>query len=256
MKIRRIAELLSRGLVFKRRIKVKNRYIPIYVTPDAQLKYFKFGKNPFDSDLIQIAENFLKKESTVWDIGGNIGVFTFAASEIAVKGKVICVEADIWLASIINRSKRLKHHRNKDISIVPAAISDKNSIAKFLIAERGRASNSMAEAGGRSEMGGTREINYVPTLTLDNLLDTFGKPDFVKIDIEGAELMALKGASNVIQKSRPVFYIEVGKEVSDEVFEIFRMNKYNAYDLNGAAIVKRSFANVFFVPVELGYNYN
>jgi FkbM family methyltransferase len=253
--IRRIVELLSRGLVLKRRIKVNNRYVPIFVTPDAQLKYLKFGKNAFDSDLILIAETFLKKESIVWDIGGNIGIFTFAAAEIASNGKVVCVEADIWLASIIIRSKKLKHYSGKNISVVPAAISDKSSITNFLIAERGRASNALEITGGHSQMGGIREINYVPTVTLDCLLETFGIPDFVKIDIEGAELLAINGASVLLKSGRPIFYIEVGAEVSKQVFEVFIKNNYMPCDFTGNQVDPGSFANVFFIPQEK-YSFN
>jgi FkbM family methyltransferase len=251
--IRRLVELLSRGLILKRCISVNNRLIPLYITPDAQLKYLKLGKNAFDSDLIKIAEKFLQKESNVWDIGGNVGIFTFAASEIACNGKILCVEADIWLASIIIRSKRLKHHRAKNISIIPGAISDKNSISKFLIAERGRASNSLAISKGRSQMGGIRDVLYVPTITLDCLFEKFGKPDFIKIDIEGAELMALSGASNILINARPIFYIEVGEEVSKEVFDIFNKNKYRAYDFDGHYVKSSLFANLFFIPEEKGF---
>jgi len=247
---RRIIELLSRGIIIRRKIKVNDHNIPIYITPDAQLKYLKLGKNAFDSDLINIAKKFLQKGSNVWDIGGNVGIFTFAASEIATDGKILCVEADIWLASIIMKSKRLKQNIAKDISILPAAISNNNSIAQFLISQKGRAYNSLADSKGRLQMGGIREINYVPTLTLDSLLEVFDKPDFVKIDIEGAELLALQGASNLIANIRPMFYIEIGEDVSKEVFELFNKNNYKAFDYNGLTKSAGSFDNVFFVPSE------
>jgi FkbM family methyltransferase len=38
------------------------------------------------------------------------------------------------------------------------------------------------------------------------------RPDFVKVDVEGAELLVLEGAHEMISQVRPVFYIEVGKE--------------------------------------------
>ena len=104
--IRKTLELLSRGRVLKRKLKVGRINIPIYISPDAQLKYLKFGKGGFDSDLVKIAQKFLNTHSNVWDIGGNVGTFTFSSSEIARNGQILCVEQDVWLESVINKTKQ------------------------------------------------------------------------------------------------------------------------------------------------------
>jgi Methyltransferase FkbM domain len=130
-----------------------------------------------------------------------------------------------------------------------------NSVASFVVAARGRASNALETASGsRSEMGGVREKQFVPTLTMDTLLKSFPNPDFIKIDIEGAEYMAIQSATEVINNVRPIFYIEVGHEVSHQIFEIFHQAKYTAFDKEGKPLSSNSlfdaFFNVFFVPEE------
>ena len=149
-----------------------------------------------------------------------------------------------------NKTKQLNHYCKRNISVLPAAISDKNSIAKLCIAERGRASNALLEAKGRSQMGGVREINLVPTFTLDTLLTSFDKPNFVKIDIEGAELLAIEGATNLIKNVRPIFYIEVGREHSREIFKCFIDNGYKTCDFEGNKVKPGKYANVFFIPLD------
>ncbi len=206
--IRTALEHLSRGKVIKRYMIVKGIRTPLLVTPDAQIKLLKPGANAFDKDLIRIAERFLKEKSNVWDIGANVGVFTFAAAAVANKGMILSVEADTWLTGILRRSAQLKENNEKDIRVLPVAISEMNSVASFMIAKRGRASNALEVVGGRSQMGGVREKQYVPTLTIDTLLGSFPEPDFIKIDVEGAELLALKGASKVISSIRPVFTLK------------------------------------------------
>lgn len=248
--IRRTAERLSRGKIIKRHIFVGGRKVSLFVSPDAQLKYFKFWRNAFDADLVWLAENFLEEDSNVWDIGANVGVFTFASSAVAHKGTILSVEADIWLADILRRSAMLKENRNADIRILPAAISDNNSLASFLIAMRGRACNALEEAGGRSKMGGVRERQYVPTLTLDTISSSVPKPDFIKIDVESAELMVLRGAINVISSMRPVFYIEVSDNVADEVMRLFHENKYLAFDIQTGAEINQCMSNYLFIPEE------
>ena len=248
--LRSFIERLSRGKTFKKYIIVNGIKTPLFVTPDAQLKFLKIWDNKFDIDLIRIAERCLKPESNVWDIGANVGVFTFSAAVVANKGYVLSVEADIWLASIIQKSTKLKGNRNKDIRVLPAAISEFNSVQSFLIAKRGRASNALEIAYGSSQAGGVREKLYVPTLTLDNLSNFFPKPDFIKIDIEGAELLALNGGNKVITSIRPVFYIEVGKHTSNEIQRIFTKESYRLFDGVTFNPINICAYNTLFVPDE------
>jgi FkbM family methyltransferase len=248
--IRFAVELLSRGKVLKRHISVNGIKTPILITPDSQLKYLKLGKNPFDRDLINIAERFLSPDSNVWDIGANVGVFTIAAASVANKGSVLSVEPDIWLAGLIQRTANLTGNKKKDIRVLPAAISEYNSVATLIIAKRGRASNRLGGTSGKSQMGGIRNTQYVPTITIDNLLKFFPKPDFIKIDVEGAELLAIRGAAEVISSVRPIFYIEVRKRYSSEIKKFFRTEKYRLFDGESYVPIKNCTFNTFFVPEE------
>jgi len=249
--VRKIVERLSRNKLIKRKILVDGTTIPIFVSPDAQLKYLKPGIGAFDRDLIEIAEKYLTADSNVWDIGANVGVFTFAAASVARKGSVVSVEADIWLANILRKTANSKEYANSHICVIPAAVSRENSVASFVVAARGRASNALETAAGlRSQMGGVREKQFVPTLTMDTLLESFPSPDFIKIDIEGAEYMAVQSATKIINKVRPTFYIEVGAEVAHKVFEVFQKAKYAAFDQMGNTLSEDMAFNVFFVPEE------
>ena len=248
--LRTIIERVTRETLFRRTITVSGRSTPIFVSPDAQLKYLKPGNKAFDRDLIQIAERFLVSDSNVWDIGANVGVFTFASAVMAPKGTMVAVEADTWLASALRKSAHLDHYKDSDIRVLPAAISDADGTAKFNIASRGRASNALERAGGRSEMGGIREHQYVPTLRLDTLLSSMPKPDFIKIDVEGGELMVINGASRIISEIRPVFYIEVGNDVSREMTSLFRSQEYLAVSPDGTVVDQICSSNTFFIPKE------
>lgn len=249
MNIRTIAERMARGRAFKRSFKVGGVALPIFISPDAQLKYMKVGPNAFDADLILIAEKMLKEDSVIWDIGANVGVFTFAAAAIATRGTVVSIEADIWLAGLLRKTMRLDSYAAKDIRIVPVAISDNCGISGFNVAMRGRASNSLDSVDARISQGGVRETQYVPTLTLDTLCAMMPKPDFVKIDVEGAESLVIKGANNIIDSVRPVFYMELGSE-SEEIIERFKDARYFCKEVEGGEVCSNRLNNVFFVPIE------
>ena len=104
--LRTITERLTRGMILKRRMIVNGKNCTLLISPDAQLKYLKFGRGAFDQDLIGIAEKYVHSKSNVWDIGANVGVFTFASASIATEGAVLSVEADIWLAGILRKTGR------------------------------------------------------------------------------------------------------------------------------------------------------
>lgn len=248
--LRTIIERLTRGVILKRRMTVNGKNCTLLISPDAQLKYLKFGRGAFDQDLIAIAEKYVHSKSNVWDIGANVGVFTFASASIAKEGTVLSVEADIWLAGILRKTALLREYSNRNIIILPTAVSNKNSTETFLIARRGRASNALQNAGGRSQMGGVREKQYVPTKTLDSLLEDIVAPDFVKIDIEGAEYIALQGATTLLHEIRPLFYIETGANVSGQILDLFHKANYGAFDRQGKPLKEKCDVNTFFIPKE------
>jgi FkbM family methyltransferase len=231
--LRTVVERLARGKVIKRRLPKQFGSRPFYITPDAQLKYLKFGNSAFDSDLLQLAQTYLKKDSKVWDIGANVGVFTFAAASIATAGQVLAVEPDIWLAEILRRSCAIDANQELDVQVLPSAIADINGVSTFLIAQRGRANNSLETVGGRSQMGGIRTKILVPTLTLDTLLESCFLPDFVKIDCEGAEFIALSGGHRLLKEIRPIFYVEVGDNLSESVAALFLKYNYRIFQGSG-----------------------
>jgi len=242
--IRKILEKLGRNIILKRRLPKKFGNVPIYITPDSQLRYLKINKyNAFGKNLLKIVEKNINNNSVVWDIGANVGVFTFASAFTAKYGEVLAIEPDIFLANMLNKSRKLSANKLKNINILPVAISDEISINKFEIAERGRASNSLASADSksRSSKGGIREINFVPTFTLDYLLNFFKKPTLIKIDVEGAELKVLKGMKKIIEEVGPILYIEVGDEFVDEITDLLIINNYQLYNEDGKSIKKCTF---------------
>jgi FkbM family methyltransferase len=236
--------------VLKRWLEVQGRRCPIYVSPDAQLKYLKMGGKAFDADLLGLAERFVSRTSVVWDVGGNVGVFGFACASIAEAGTVVIFEPDSWLVGVLKKTAALDFYRDRDLRIVPCAVSEKAGLARFMIAERGRASNALETAGGRSQMGGVRQYDWVPTLTLDEACQYLPVPELVKIDVEGAEKLVVDGADHLIRNVRPRFYIEVGNDVWESISKTFKDAGYRACDATGEKEIEGYQMNVLFVPSE------
>lgn len=226
MKFRKFAELVARNRAFKRRMPKPFR-ASILVSPDSQLKYMKPGRAGFDPMLLEVVRAHIRPGTAVWDVGANVGVFSVAAASLGAS--VVAFEPDVWLAALLERTRALADNRDFDFKVVAAAVSNRVGVAEFLIADRGRASNALQETGGRSQSGGTRTKCMVPTLTLDCICETLPCPDFVKIDVEGAELMVLEGATTLLRR-RPRLLIEVGANHAQQITRLLTAAGYLLFD--------------------------
>lgn len=227
---RSFAEKLARNLVFRRRLPREFGYRPLFVTPDSALSYLKPGYGAF-KDLIVIAKDSVYEGDYVWDIGGNVGLFSFmAAHKVGSDGNVVCVEPDPCLASLVQRSAMLRRNRDRAIHVLCTAASSRCEIANFCIAARGRSSSALENTALRTQSGGTRHRQFVPTITLDSMLSVFPPPTFLKIDVEGAEALVLQGGQRVLKDCRPRIYIEVGPQQSVAVSSMLHSYDYQLYD--------------------------
>jgi FkbM family methyltransferase len=211
--MRKLLKSLSRGVVLKRRLPAEFGGARIFVTPESTLEYWRRDIGRVDPFLLSMVQELVRPGMTVWDIGANVGLFSFAAA--ALGAQVVAVEADLWLANLLHRSSLLNQ---LPVTVLPAAVSENSGIARLYLSEEGKASNSLR---------GTGPAQTVLALTLDGLLEYFPVPQVVKIDIEGMEYAALKGARKLLE-SRPVILCEVN-EHHELIGELFRDAHYTIY---------------------------
>ena len=251
--IRSLLRRYSRGKAIRRRLPVRFGKRSLYLSPDSALSYLKHNWADGSQALLTAAEKYVADGANVWDIGGNVGVFTFAAAHIAgTDSEVVSVEADPFLASLLQKTAIHADNHDRNVSVICAAISDHAGLARFMIANRGRSSNSLEQSGHRSQAGGTRYVQYVPTITLDSLLTSFAAPQVIKIDVEGAETLVLQSAERVLTECRPLVYVEVGSQQNEGVTSIFKKHDYRLF--NGDSDDEREISscvyNTLAVPSE------
>ena len=211
--LRRILKRFSRGVVLKRRLPKEFGGAPLFVSPEAALAYWRWDLSTVDPFLLSMVRELVRPDMTVWDIGANLGLFSFAAAGLGAN--VLAVEPDMWLANLIYQSASM----NKlPVTVVPAAVSDRHGIAKLYLSPEGRASNSLSGMG---------IAQNVIAITLDALLDNFAAPQVLKIDVEGVEYSVLRGATRVLQ-ARPRILVEVTSH-HEQIGELMRHAGYELY---------------------------
>lgn len=256
--IRKFMEMLFRNRYLKRRLPKKFGGLFIYLSPDSQLKYLGFNIKKIANDLLTIVEYEVNKNDMIWDVGANVGLFAFSCLE-PKKCNLLMIEPDPFLNGLLHKTLKINSKYVKNTNILPVVICEKVGIEKLRISKRGRASNSIVGVEESSQTGGVREVHDIASYTLDKLLDYYKKPDFIKIDVEGAELKVLKGATKILESVRPKIYIEVTEKNNFEISEIFKMYNYKLYEYDKNSIgkveqLKCSF-NTLAIPEEKVKNY-
>lgn len=228
--LRTLMERATRETVVRRRLPGEQGGVPLYVSGSAGLKYLFRPMARVDPSLRGWAREFVRAGSVVWDIGANVGLFTFAAAHHAgARGRVVAVEADAWLVQLLRRSAAIQPETSAVVQVVPAAVASACDLRTFVLASRSRATNHLSGYGSDST-GGAREAQTVVTVSLDWLAERLPAPDVIKIDVEGAEVEVLQGASRLLTGARPVVLCEVTAANSTVVTGLLRTYGYRVYD--------------------------
>lgn len=134
-----------------------------------------------------------------FDVGAHAGYYSLLASRLlGPGGRVVAFEPDT--RNIAHLRRHLRLNRIKNVTIVKAAVADRTGTARFA-RERSGFGGALSNAGSRT----------VATVTLDGLISA-GKlpaPNYLKIDVEGAELRVLRGAAKILSASRPIIFLAV-----------------------------------------------
>lgn len=168
-----------------------------------------------------LKEADIGEDDTVVDAGAFPGEFSIY---VARKGaEVIALEPDPVNAEELRENIKLNGLEDR-VTVLEKGLWDESD-EKTL--ERDE------EFGLGSEIKEGAEIT-IDLEKLDSIVKDHGEPDFVKMDIEGAEVEALKGAEKVLKEQRPDFAIatyhvdEEGNKTCHRVEEILEKKGYDA----------------------------
>jgi FkbM family methyltransferase len=166
------------------------------------LLFFQLADNVFINDEIffgEVYERFRKisKMDVVIDVGAHVGVFTLKSGSIA--SKVISIEPDPHNFKLLSLNIRL--NRMNNIVPVNIAVADYNGKAKLYLG---------SQSGLHSLLKASHHSIDVEVKKLDDLIKELKveRISFLKIDVEGAEFLVLKGALNILKKYKPFISME------------------------------------------------
>ena len=141
-----------------------------------------------------------------WDVGANVGYFSMvAAAAVGETGEVLAIEPGTAALERLTENVSLNPYKN--IRIFNLAVADAEGEATLYRADGIADSSASLFAAAAGAAGG----EVCRTVALDGWLKQEGlrSPDFLKLDVEGAELAALQGAAGILTASRPLLLVEM-----------------------------------------------
>jgi len=146
----------------------------------------------------RFVEGMVKPSYVCFDLGTHIGYFSLLLSKlVGDQGRVFSVEASPTTFARLQRNLALNSCRN--VTAVNRAIGDHMGFVGINTVDGNTGSSSITDSGD------------VPMTTLDALVrdSKVDRIDFIKCDIEGAEMAFLRGATGALQRFRPTLLMEL-----------------------------------------------
>ncbi len=208
----------------------------------------------YEQDLVARLGSLIKPGALVIDIGAHVGLQSLMfAHAVGPHGSVISVEPSPASAGLLR--SHLAWNKCSNVKVIEAAVSDTAGSTEFAFrteaTDWGGFANSLAY-----DVGGDK---VVVTLTTIDVICAGHDPALIKIDVEGAELLALRGAVETLERVHPKLIVAIHPEPMRamdtsprELVEFMEARGYVGVDLNGARITDPGFEEVIFTWAETG----
>ncbi len=177
----------------------------LHLNPRTGQNYFEGGGEP---EVQEVLRQNLRPGMTFYDVGANIGFFSLLAARLVGKeGRVIAFEADPEIAA------RLREHVTRNefdwITVEQQAVWSEPRTVFF--ARTDPATSPDRGLGHVVEVSAGDTI-HVDAVSLDDYTRTQPLPDFLKWDVEGAEVEVFRGAARLLKEKRPGIICEMHSE--------------------------------------------
>ncbi|MEJ5384298.1 MAG: FkbM family methyltransferase [Fimbriimonadales bacterium] len=177
----------------------------------------KFLLGKYEQEFFKAFKQSIKRGMVVYDVGAHWGFYSLIAARLTgVSGQVIAFEPLPNNIQILR--KNLIANKIRNVSLIEAAVAEQDGLARF---------DPGDDTGlGHLSSEGSLEVRVV---SLDSLWEKkeIPPPAVIKIDVEGAEELVLKGAQQLLTRFHPTLLIEIhGKDQFHRCYELLTSMDY------------------------------
>ena len=204
----------------------------------------------YEVSLLESAVKLIQPGWVIYDIGANVGYLTVLFAKLTGReGKVYAFEP--LPANIERLTKNVEVNGiSEQVIICPYAIGDRRDEVVFYV-------GNSDDTGKVESVVSVKEKENNEKITVEMIsLDEFVEqgndcyPQLIKIDIEGAEILAIKKMKTILQEIKPIIIIEIhskdaGQIVWNELakynYKVNKLDKPKEILLDGTSIAKRDY---------------
>jgi FkbM family methyltransferase len=218
------------------------RGIKFVCLPDSKTSVNLYiGNNKYEDIELQISQTWLEEGDSCLDLGANIGYFScILANKVTESGKIIAVEASSETCQHLRKALSLLELAQIDVE--QCCITNYNGLVDFMVNNQGSSDVKQSLKISPAEEQYFRKES-VRAMTLDSLVEKHkiqSHVSLVKMDIEGAEPLALeKSKSLFLESSLPLFIVEIYKQglsrmgfEPKDIYTYFSKDLFDLYHVN------------------------
>ena len=207
----------------------------------------------YEADAVAAWRLLIQPGDVVWDVGANIGLYSLLTAElVGPEGHVTAWEPSPQTFAVL-QDHLTANQIGQRCRAVQAAIGDRNGATVPFLVEAEWETNPTNRLGTAANSTTVQ----VSLGTLDGWLSELDAPQFVKIDIEGAEVLALRGASRLLSECRPVLMLAVHPMFlpefhcnTVEISQILQKHGYECWTLSGQLAQPTEYSEYLCIPAE------
>lgn len=218
--------------------------------PNDTIQQFLRRNEFFQVDELDYMKRFITNDTILLDIGANVGNHAVYFSKCTSAKKIYVIEPIPRTYQLLLANIALNYCHNVNVDHIGLAFGDRECLGyPFMVY-------------GKDNLGATglnpvpvRDIEGIdPELVLAPVKVIIGDSifkdihiDFIKIDVEGMEMVTLAGLEETIQNSRPIMFIEV-MTANDEEFKQWCTNLGYIIESKHDILTQGIFANYLIIP--------
>jgi FkbM family methyltransferase len=164
----------------------------------------------WEPESVLAIKEHLQTGDTFVDVGAHIGYYSLKmARVVGPNGHVIAIEPNA--RTVRQLQDNIRESGAKTITVQPVACSDAEGSIELFVAPRANTGETSLSRKNASKEGSSVESYRVRARPLDAIIRESGvsRVDVIKIDVEGAELLVLKGARETLTRYHPLLIVEL-----------------------------------------------
>lgn len=219
-------------------VTISHKHVQAQFWIDNPSDWYRIGRGGFEEGFAEELLDIIDSKHVFWDIGAAQGLYAILAAQAGAK--VYAFEPDPVSLNSIKKNSELNALAQSNLTILPFGLGNENVQTEFFIDRKGVQAGSLQKTNKE-----LRERIPIEIFRADSLVEGAGvePPSIVKIDVEGAEVLVLKGMEKLLHSAHKPAHLFI--ELHEQFLPQFGSS------LQEASLLLSSFN---YVPAKSAYN--